>query len=169
MTERHRCSDAQRNRLRFIHQDRGLGDPRGVSSDRRLRAGEWIPGSGDRFLRKHREFTMIDKMSSDDTVMDFDSIELFGCSRCPNLVSVGKIHRTRFFRCPECQRLCSIADMSAPPRAIAAIHHGAGSILTGAQPEQRSASQTMANLVDRHGPHRNIPARPRSARSSAAG
>ena len=43
-----------------------------------------------------------------NVILEYDSIELFACAKCPSLGVLVNHHASRFYRCPDCKTLCSV-------------------------------------------------------------
>ena len=61
-----------------------------------------------RFVLGFHELVMTPIKSDMNTVLEYDSIELVACSKCPSLGVLINHHASRFFRCPDCKTLCSV-------------------------------------------------------------
>jgi hypothetical protein len=78
-----------------------------------------------RFVLGFRELVMTPIKSEMNTVLEYDSIELVACSKCPSLGVLINHHASRFFRCPDCKTLCSVDGGPAIlPRGTLALGNG---------------------------------------------
>ena len=75
-----------------------------------------------RFVLGFRELVMTPIKSDMNTVLEYDSIELVACSKCPSLGVLINHHASRFFRCPDCKTLCSVdGGLGLVPRGTISI------------------------------------------------
>src|SRR4051794_8508044 len=71
-----------------------------------------------RFLLGPRELVMTLMKCEGDAVLDFDSIEVFACPRCSVLGYLINHRKHAYFRCPDCQCLCSLDDEAGWGRGL---------------------------------------------------
>jgi hypothetical protein len=72
-----------------------------------------------RFVLGFHELVMTPINGDANAILEYDSIELVACSKCPSLGILINHHASRFFRCPDCKTLCSIGGEAAMPRGTA--------------------------------------------------
>jgi hypothetical protein len=73
-----------------------------------------------RFVLGFHELVMTPINGDVNAILEYDSIELVACSKCPSLGILINHHASRFFRCPDCKALCSVDGNAGMPRATAA-------------------------------------------------
>jgi hypothetical protein len=75
-----------------------------------------------RFVLGSRELVMTPIKSDRNTVLEYDSIELVACAKCPSLGVLINHHASRFYRCPDCKALCTVdGGLSLMPRGTVSI------------------------------------------------
>jgi len=62
-----------------------------------------------------------------NVILEYDSIELFACSKCPSLGVLVNHHASRFYRCPDCKTLCSVEDGAGASRGAGSGRYELGS------------------------------------------
>ncbi len=73
-----------------------------------------------------------------NVVLEYDSIELFACTKCPSLGVLVNHHASRFYRCPDCKTLCSIETGAGALRVAGLGRHDLGSPASEARTLTRS-------------------------------
>jgi hypothetical protein len=61
-----------------------------------------------KFVLGVQEMVMTPIKHDANVILEYDSIELFACAKCPSLGVLVKHHGSRFYRCPDCKTLCSV-------------------------------------------------------------
>jgi hypothetical protein len=75
-----------------------------------------------RFVLSFQELVMTPIQNDARTILEYDSIELVACSKCPSLGVLINHHASRFFRCPDCKALCSVdGGLTLMPRGTITI------------------------------------------------
>ena len=62
-----------------------------------------------------------------NVILEYDSIELFACTKCPSLGVLVNHHASRFYRCPDCKTLCSFETGAGVLRGAGAGRYELGS------------------------------------------
>jgi hypothetical protein len=73
-------------------------------------------------------------------ILEYDSIGLFACSKCPSLGVLVNHHAGRFYRCPDCNTLCSVESGAGSLRAASSPRYDHGN------PAPRTAPLTRVAL-----------------------
>jgi hypothetical protein len=82
-----------------------------------------------RFVLGFQELVMTPIQNDASTVLEYDSIELVACSKCPSLGVLINHHASRFFRCPDCKTLCSVdGGLGLMPRGTVSIGDERGAV-----------------------------------------
>jgi len=66
-----------------------------------------------KFVLGVQEMVMTPIKGDANVILEYDSIELFACSKCPTLGILVNNHASRYYRCPDCKTLCSVESTPA--------------------------------------------------------
>ena len=92
-----------------------------------------------RFVLGVQEMVMTPIKCDANVVLEYDSIELVACSKCPSLGVLVNHHASRFYRCPDCKTLCSVENGAGALRGTGSGRHELGSPAAQAKALTRSA------------------------------